>query len=216
MMPGSELEKRMSLRITNYEKMRKLVPETVKNHNPAPSIWLDTGCGTGGVVRDNLSSFPNTEFVLADPSSENLETCKKLMQGNQKCLYVNRPTEKLNFGDESLDVITAIMCHHYYKDNGRNDATANCFRMLKKGGLYVTFEHVRYDNGQEEKDKEWRKSMISNGLPEEFADEMLSRRYHEFYPLTEEEFIEHLKNAGFSSVEVIWKTCSDIGLKAVK
>ena len=216
MMPGSELEKRMSLRVTDYWKMRELVPETIKKHDPSPSIWLDTGCGTGGVVRDCLPAFPKTQFVLADPSSDNIQECKRLMNGNERCLYVDRPTDGLNFGDGSVDAITAILCHHYYPGDGRRKATENCFRMLRKNGIYVTFEHVRYESGQEDMDKEWRSKMISNGLPEEFADEMLSRRYHEFYPLTEEEFVRHLKDAGFSSVEVIWKTCSDIGLKAVK
>lgn len=206
----------MSMRVVGYDDMRKLVPDTVMEHDRNPKIWLDTGCGTGAVVRSCIDSFPKTQFVLADPSSDNLDECKKLMGGNERCLYVNRPTDRLNLGDETIDAITAILCHHYYPDDGRISATKNCFRMLKKNGIYVTFEHVRHDGCQEEMDAEWRKRMISNGLPEEFADEMLSRRYHEFYPLSEDEFVFLLKDTGFSKVEVIWKTCSDIGLKAIK
>ncbi len=212
----TELERRMSMRVTGYNELRSKVPEIIREHDSDPKIWLDTGCGTGAVIRDSIKDFSKTQFVLADPSSENIEECKKVMNGEQRCLYVNNPTDKLNFGDETLDVITAILCHHYYQGDGRRIATENCFRMLKKHAIYVTVEHVRYDEDQEKMDSLWKSNMLKQGLPEEFADEMLSRRYHEFYPLTEEEFISMLKDVGFSQVEVFWKTCSDIGIKAVK
>ena len=207
----------MSMRITDYDELRKRIVDVVKNHDPKPRIWLDTGCGSGGSVRYPIAEFPMTQFVLADPSERNIADAKENMQGEQRCLYVTNPTHKLNFGDETLDVITAVQSHHYYQDiDEKMSATRNCYRMLKGHAIFVVTEHVRYEEGQEEKDAQWADYMRGRGLPEEMVQEMLSRRWHEYFPFTEDEMLAHLKEAGFSKVEVFWRSCSDIGVYAIK
>ena len=212
----SDLERGMAKRIVGYEELMRKVSDKISENVPEPHIWLDTGCGTGGLIRSNIGRFPRTQFVLADPSSDNIATAKQLMNGEQRCLYVTVPTDKLNFGDSTLDVVTAMFCHHYYQDiEDKKKAISNCFRMLKKDGLYITSEHVRHDD-QEFADKEWTSFMTGAGLPEEFAIEMISRRDREYFPLTESAHIELLKVCGFSKAEVFWRTCSDTGIIAFK
>ena len=87
--------------------------------------------------------------------------------------------------------------------------------MMKKGGIYITAEHVRHDD-QDKSDKEWIVFMTGAGLPKEFAEEMIMRRDKEYFPLTESANIELLKLCGFSDAKVFWLTCSDIGLIAFK
>lgn len=205
------------MRITGYDDLRRTIVEVIRDHNPSPAIWLDTGCGTGGSVRLSLPLFQDTQFVLADPNPDNIAAAKVTMEGEPRCLYVTNPTDKLNFGDRTLDVVTSILSHHYYSDmDTKLKAVTNCFRMLKKEGIYINVEHVLQDSDQEKADGEWKKYMLGRGLPEEFADEMIERRYNEYFPLTEKEHLELLKRAGFSEAKVFWKTCSDIGLCAVK
>lgn len=212
----SDLERGMAKRIVGYEELMRKVSDRISENVPEPHIWLDTGCGTGGLIRSNISRFPKSQFVLADPSSDNIAIAKQLMNGEQRCLYVTAPTDKLNFGDSTLDVVTAMFCHHYYQDiKDKKKAVTNCSRMLKKGGLFITSEHVRHDE-QESADKEWKSFMTGAGLPEEFAIEMISRRDKEYFPLTESAHIELLKECGFSEIEVFWSTCSDIGIVARK
>ena len=212
----SDLERGMAKRIVGYEELMKKVSDIVSENVPDPRIWLDTGCGTGGLIRMNTGRFPKAQFVLSDPSSDNIATAKQLMNGEQRCLYVTVPTDRLNFGDSTLDVVTAMFCHHYYEDIGdKKKAISNCFRMLKKGGIFITAEHVRHDD-QDSADKEWISFMTGAGLPEEFAAEMIGRRDREYFPLTESAFIELLKECGFSGIEVFWNTCSDAGFIAHK
>ena len=217
MLPMTDQEHRMSMRITDYDILRERIVELVAEHDPRPRIWLDTGCGCGGSIRLPIQRFPDTQFVLADPSEENIAMAKMTMQGEQRCLYVSRSTDRLNLGDGTLDVITSILSHHYYSDMDlKGKAFANCFRMLRKGGIYVNVEHCLQDCDQEGADEEWIRYMTGRGLPKELADEMIQRRYTEYFPLTEKEHIDMLKEAGFSEVKVFWKTCSDIGLYAIK
>ncbi len=212
----TEMERGMCKRIVGYEDMKMKASDLIFGNNPDPRIWLDTGCGTGGLVRENLGRFPRTQFILADPSEDNLSVAKEFMHGEQRCLYVQRRSDELNFGDCTLDAVTAILCHHYYQDIGeKKKAVSNCFRMLRGGGIFVTVEHVRHDD-QESADREWLAHMRSAGLPDEMARNMIERRDREYFPLTESAHIQLLKECGFSDAEVFWSTCSDIGLVAVK
>ena len=212
----TDMERGMSKRIVGYEELTKKVSDLVFDTNPNPRIWLDTGCGTGGLVRNNLKRFGGTQFILSDPSEDNISVAKGFMHGEQRCLYVQRRTDELNFGDSTLDVITAILSHHYYQDiEEKRKAVENCFRMLRKDGVLITVEHVRHED-QESADKEWLAHMRSYGLPEEFAKEMIDRRDREYFPLTESGNVELLKGCGFRRTEVFWSTCSDIGIIAYK
>ena len=212
----TEQERAMSKRIVGYDEFRRIVPEIVMRFVPEPHIWLDTGCGAGGSVRDNVDRFPNTHFVLADPSSDNINLAKQTMAGEQRCLYVTNPTERLNFGSDTLDVVTAIFSHHYYKEDERITATKNCHRMLKKGGLFIVSEHTLHPDDQIAADTEWKGYMRGTGLPEPFIEDMISRRWTEYFPITEGAYIRILKDIGFTEVGVFWSTCSDIGLYAIK
>ena len=212
----SDLERGMAKRIVGYEELTKKVSDIINEYVPDPHIWLDTGCGTGGLIRMNIDRFPKTQFVLADPSSDNIAAAKQLMNGEQRCLYVTNPTDRLNFGDSTLDAITAMFCHHYYSDiEDKKRAISNCFRMLKKGGIFITAEHARHDD-QDSADAEWISFMTGAGLPEEFAKEMVARRDKEYYPLTASAYVELLKECGFSKIDVFWSTCSDMGIVARK
>ena len=212
----TEMERGMAKRIVGYEKLMAKVSDIIFEHDPNPHIWLDTGCGTGGLVRDNLNRFPKTQFILSDPSGENISVAKEYMHGEQRCLYVQRRMDELNFGDSTLDVITAILCHHYYSDiEQKRKAIRNCSRMLRDDGIMVTAEHMRHED-QESADKEWLAHMRSSGLPDELAQNMIDRRDAEYFPMTESAIIALLKECGFKRAEVFWSTCSDIGVVAFK
>lgn len=212
----SELERGMAKRIVGYGELTGKVSDIIFEHDSCPHIWLDTGCGTGGLIRSNLQRFPKCQFVLSDPSADNIAIAKELMHGEQRCLYVTKATHELNFGERTLDVVTAMFCHHYYEDlSEKKNAISNCFRMLKDGGMFITAEHVRHED-QEAADKEWISFMKGEGLPEEFAKEMISRRDKEYFPMTESALLVLLKECGFSEVKTFWSTCSDIGIIAFK
>ena len=212
----TDLERGMAKRIVRYQELMGKVSDLLYDHDENPHIWLDTGCGTGGLIRANIDRFPKTQFVLSDPSSDNIAIAKESMHGEQRCLYVTKPTHELNFGDSTLDAVTAMFCHHYYSDiEEKKKAIGNCFRMLKKGGIYITAEHVRHED-TERNDAEWIAYMKDAGLPEEFAKEMVSRRDKEYFPLTESAHVELLKECGFTDIRVFWSTCSDIGFVGLK
>lgn len=67
--------------IPYYECFHNEAINIVKSVGVETKIWLDTGAGTGTFVKKCIGIFPNTLFLLADPSSEMLDEAKKKLAG---------------------------------------------------------------------------------------------------------------------------------------
>ncbi|MFA6679681.1 MAG: class I SAM-dependent methyltransferase [Candidatus Methanomethylophilaceae archaeon] len=213
-----EYDRRVSLTIPGYEGIHKHIADTIGNLDIKPKYWLDTGCGTGTLVAKNIDRFSDTEFILADPSSDMQNVARSKLSGKQNCSFVKKGTDGINFGDGTLDVITAVLCHNYYDREGRRKATENCYRLLKKDGLYFTVEHIRQDTEGETDAalREWREFLIGNGRTPEEADAYLGRYDTVFFPITVREHTDLLRECGFRDVSVFWRSCSDAGFFASK
>jgi len=212
--PITDFEKGMMCRIAGYEQLRIAVDDAVVSRIASPSSWLDTGCGTGGSIRLSVERHPGTRFTLADPSEDNLAKAKETIGA---CEYAVAPTHLLDFPDLSFDAITSILSHHYYSDREqKRKAVSNCFRMLREGGVYVTVEHTVHPGEQDSYDREWASYMRGRGLPEDRIEEMFVRRDTVYFPMPEDELKALILSCGFSEAEVFWRSCSDVGIVAVK
>ncbi|MDE5772007.1 MAG: class I SAM-dependent methyltransferase [Ruminococcus sp.] len=89
---------------------------------------LDIGTGTGVLPR-NMYRY-GAEWTGTDISENQIETAKKLSVG-MNIEYYAVPTEKLDFPDNSFDVITACQCFWYFD---HEKVMPNFFRMLKPDG----------------------------------------------------------------------------------
>lgn len=89
---------------------------------------LDIGTGTGVIPR-NMYRY-GAKWTGADISENQIEQAKLLSQG-MDIDYIVSPTEKLEFPDDSFDVITACQCFWYFD----HEKVAEKFsRMLKDSG----------------------------------------------------------------------------------
>lgn len=92
---------------------------------------LDIGTGTGVLPR-NMYKY-GAEWTGTDISENQIATAKKLSSGiNIK--YYATPTEKLDFPDNSFDVITACQCFWYFD---HEKVISDFYRMLKPDGHIV-------------------------------------------------------------------------------
>ncbi len=128
-----------------YDSYHSETINLIKATGLKPKTWLDTGCGTGSLVELALKHFPDTQFILADPSAEMLIEAKRKLYGSKKVIFLN-PTSTQDLIKEPIsrpDIITAIQCHHYLSNEARIKATKVCYDLLVKDGIYVTFENIR-------------------------------------------------------------------------
>jgi len=194
--------------------------ELIKIVQPRPTAWLDAGCGTGILVSEAAEVFPGIHFVLMDPSAAMLEVAKDKFANKPKMqtTYVLAGTETIEYPPESFDVITAILSHHYFNKETRHKALIKCFDMLKKGGVFVTFETVSPDSAQGVRIglERWRTAIIRNGKDAEAADQHISRFGTVLLPITVAEHLELLRRVGFAVVEILWRSGMQAGFYAIK
>jgi tRNA (cmo5U34)-methyltransferase len=208
--------------IPNYDIFHQEVIHLVIAANMNPKIWMDTGAGTGTLIDQCVGVFPETLFLLADPSEEMLgEAKQKLIGYGPDRVRFLQPVETQNLSlspDLHPDVITAIQAHHYLTPEGRTKATKVCFDALNKGGMFITFENIRpfSEKGIEIGKQKWGSYQLSRGKDKEAVDKHLERFGVEYFPITIEEHLSLYRECGFEIVELLWFSYMQAGFYCIK
>ncbi|MFH0897574.1 MAG: class I SAM-dependent methyltransferase, partial [Candidatus Bathyarchaeota archaeon] len=69
---AADYDSQVRITIPYYDTFHDETLNLVKAMRKVPYRWLDTGCGTGTFVEKALIAFPNTHFILADPTEKML------------------------------------------------------------------------------------------------------------------------------------------------
>lgn len=213
---AAEYDANVDKTIPRYHLLHDEILDLVKTAVPPPQIWLDTGCGTGTLIVKAMAEFASTRFVAADPAAAMLQLAEEKLASN-KVAFVLAGSEDLDY-IEHFDVITAVLAHHYLDAAGRRQATGNCYRMLKPGGIYITFETIQADTatGTQIGLKRWRQAQVLNGKSPAAADRHISRYGLELLPVSLAAHRQLLAEAGFSTVEVFWVSGMQAGIYGIK
>ena len=172
---------------------------------PEPLKWLDTGCGTGTLVKKAGKVFPDTCFTLADPSEAMLDIARtKLVTANVDG-YIVAGTQELALADDRFDVITAILAHHYLNEAARRAAITNSYRLLRTAGIYINLETIMpaTEQGKQIGLDWWRAAQIRQGKSEENAAKHISRFGQELSPIPIKSHIDFFMTLVFQ-----WWKCS--------
>ncbi len=220
--PASEYDDNVSKTIPYYETIHGEVIDLVEAAKPDVKLWLDTGCGTGRMVQCALSHFPETSFMLCDPSEKMLAQAMKRLNGvdgNRFTFLDPMETQRLpEKVSEKPEVITAVLCHHYMDSDNRRKATEASFSMLAKGGIYITIEIIRpsTDKGLAIALKRWGSFQVSRGRSQSAAEEHMKRLDKNHFPITVNGHLDLLKECGFKSAEIFWHSQMQAGFYAIK
>jgi tRNA (cmo5U34)-methyltransferase len=206
-----------------YDIFQTETLDLVKTIKPDVKQWLDTGCGSGTLVERALVLFPHTGFVLADPTEKMLQaavTRLKASAAKRLTFLPPTPSEGLPAYKHVLQpqVITAILCHHYYNQEQRREATAVCYKLLEAGGLYITFENTMPDSAQGTQlaIERWKRFQVEHGRTPIMAEKHAGRMNSEYFPITVSEHLDLLKETGFKTAELFWRSHMQAGFYAIK
>lgn len=199
-----------------YREYHNQIIDLVKAIGIKDIEWLDTGCGTGTLASRVFESRDDVRFTLCDPSEQMLEIAKNKLAGRDIRTFTV-PSQMMTF-DSEFDVVTAVQSHHYLKPDERRQSVANCFRALKDKGVFVTFENIRMTTETSDKValKRWENFLSDNLKDPELVKMHINRRGVEVFPITIEEHINLLREAGFKSVDVLWTSYLQAGFWAMK
>jgi len=201
-----------------YREMQEQAVSLVNTMGFHQVHWLDTGCGTGNTAEMAVKSCSLSAITLADPSDEMLEMSnERAKRWNLPKSFLLSSSENLNFY-EGFEVVTAIMVHHYLNAEQRMEATRKCYKALKPGGIYITFENIAPDSlmGKEIGLKRWGNYQIENGKIETDVKKHISRFGKEYFPITIEEHLALLRECGFQTVQILWLSYLQAGFYGIK
>ena len=126
---------------------------------PDGSKGLDVGCGSGALAIACAKRNPNASFVGIDRwGKEYASFNKPLCENNAKAEGVTNVTFsqgdacKLDFADETFDVVTSNYVYHNIPSNDRQAILLETLRVLKKGGTFAIhdiFSRSKYGDMQE-------------------------------------------------------------------
>lgn len=203
-----------------YESYHQETINLIKSLSSKPELWLDTGCGTGSLIEKAANQFPDTEFLLLDPSEGMLKQARAKLSNQKRLKFLDpSPTQEFNQKlEKKPDVITAIQCHHYLSPEDRINAIKVCYDNLKEGGIFVTFENIRplTEKGIEIGKSYWKNFQLAHGKKEEEINQHLERFDVEYFPITVEDHLAILRDTGFSTVEILWYSYLQAGFYCIK
>jgi tRNA (cmo5U34)-methyltransferase len=219
---SSQYEEGMQKTMPFYEAIYSETINLISFLKPDVKRWLDTGCGTGSLITRVFPVFEGTKYFLADPSEQMLDKAQQSLSSipsDHLEIVGSIGTENLpeNFAN-SLQVVTAILAHHYFQRKGREIATKKCYQLLETGGVYITFENI-YPSTEEAKEiglRRWKQFQMSKGKSEAQANSHISRFNKSFFPVTVDEHLKILKDSGFRMAELFWYSNMQAGFYAIK
>ena len=220
---SSDYDRHVRQTIPFYETMHREAVDLVHRAMPRASCWLDTGCGTGYLVELALLLFPETQFLLADPSTAMLEQAALRFQGvdpsRLRCLDPVTSQDLPSRLDGAVpQVVTAMQVHHYLQPPERRRAVEACYRVLADDGLFVTFENVapRTDTGIRLGLDRWNHFQIQQGRSPEVVTQHRTRFNTRYFPITVDEHLALLGEVGFRVVELFWYSQMQAGFYGLK
>ena len=206
-----------------YDVIQSEIIDIVRTVKPDVTQWLDTGCGTGTLVEKALKVFPDTAFVLADPTEKMLKaavTRLKTFYGKRVSSLPLTPSDGLLAHKDVLkpQVITAILCHHYYNREQRRTATTVCYQLLDVSGVFILVENIMPDSFHSTQLglERWKRFQIEHGRERVMAEKHAARFNSEYFPIKVHEHLDLLKETGFQTVELFWRSHLQAGFYAIK
>lgn len=216
---SNEYDSNIGNTIPYYNRFHEETINLVKSMNIKPNIWVDTGCGTGTLVEKALQKFPDTSFILVDPSIDMLTEAKQKLSRHSDRMGFLEPMPSQNISlSQNIDIITAIQSHHYLSEDARYKAIKACYDNLNENGIYVTFENIRplTEKGTEIGKEYWKRFQVSKGKSVEEAENHIKRFGVEYFPITIEEHLNLLRDSGFRMVEMFWYSYMQAGFYCIK
>ena len=102
--------------------------------------------------------------------------------------------------------------------NGEKGLAAYLDRLLKKGGLYITFENTRPSSeaGTAIVKEYWRRFQVERGKTAEQAADHLARFDTKFFPITVDEHLALYRDTGFAVADCFWRSYILAGFYCVR
>lgn len=202
--------------IPYYEDLYKQAADVINTYQQKALTWMDVGSGTGKMAEAAFRKSDITRFTFCD-SCEDMIRIARSRFPLPNAEFIVSDIRNISFLDE-FDVVTAIQVFHYFHKEDRIEAIKKCFRALKPGGIFITFENLKPDSPLMEKLslERWKRFQMSQGKRKEECEQHIARYNKNYFPVTLQEHKDLMRTCGFGIVEIIWLSYMQAGLLGIK
>ena len=160
-----------------------------------------------------LSKYPKAEITLVDQAEITLvDQAEKMLDLAQR-RFNNYSNIKYMLGDyttikfsEKYDAVISALSIHHLESEQKKSLYEKSFKLLKSEGIFINADQVRsnFDSIENKIIKQWHDFILSKDLSKEEIEAYYYRTsFDKTTPL--EERLKWLLNAGFKSVDCIFK-----------
>jgi ubiquinone/menaquinone biosynthesis C-methylase UbiE len=108
----------------------------------APNRVLDVGCGTGYLLRELASRYPDAQqFVGIDAASAMVKTANAIAQ-DDRLTFVAGVAEQIAYPDETFNLIVSTTSFDHWSD--QQAGLRECARVLRRGGQLVLVDQFSW------------------------------------------------------------------------
>lgn len=104
---------------------------------------VDFGSGVGNSIEFIRKYLPTSELTCLDVSRKSLDIAKKRF--SNKSEYIHFDGKKIPLNDNGYDIVFSACVFHHIPKNEHDSLLIEIYRILKKGGVFVVFEHNPYN-----------------------------------------------------------------------
>jgi len=201
-----------------YDEIHRIVIELSEIFLSKSNIVCDLGTATGEAVWNlwHYHKGKDIKYFCIDSSLPMLNKAKDRLAGKVGVNFINAKIEQINIPPS--DYIICIYTLHFVPLSLRNIVINNVFKSLNRGGGFLIGEKIKTDNIILE--NAFRNYHItykaSKGLPHDEITQKAVSIEGVLIPLTLDENLSMLRDAGFKTIEIFFKWYNFVGIIAIK
>ncbi|MCL1905548.1 MAG: methyltransferase domain-containing protein [Clostridiales bacterium] len=170
---------------------------------------LDLGCGTGLELEEIFKRCPNARVTGIDLAKAMLDKLREKYAGKQVEL-ICASYLGYDFGTHTYDAAVSCETMHHLSYGEKLALYSNIHKALKPGGRYIECDYMAESQEEEARlSAQSRRIRAEHGIPK-------GELYHFDTPLTAQNQIKLLTQAGFALAEKLWRTGSTTIIVAQK
>lgn len=176
-------------------------------HGWHPARILELGCGTGNLSVTLAHAFPEASFYFVDLSTESLDVLSKRLSSSVQYQAEPRDMRELQFAEESFDWITSSIAIHHLRSEEKMLLFKSAHRWLRPGGIFSYADQFRGATSElySHHMANWKQlSQASGATDEEWRMWMAHQDAHDHHDTLGDQ-IDWLRDAGFRSVDCVWR-----------
>ncbi|HEY9161076.1 MAG TPA: class I SAM-dependent methyltransferase [Desulfomonilia bacterium] len=190
-----------------YTHMVKTIADCIPFKKDESIEVIDLGCGTGTISKAILDIYPNARFTCVDMAPRMLKMAERKLCDAKGARYINCDFYQFEFDKRYDVVVSSLALHHLVTDDDKMGFYRKISDSVKPGGIFINGDVVlaSYEWLHDMYLGKWKEYMSKSVPMEEIEKAWMPLHFREDSPISMMKHLEMLKEAGFNTMDIVWK-----------